>query len=136
MASRRIPGLPVYRSRVEVPVEKRAQSRERVAQLGLLLWPHSWIRHHPVSDEPPEEKPLGQAELLRAGEEQFLRRPHLFLPLDFGLNSGLAHAFAFIPGSVSPRHVSAGTKYTSRTVHVALRRNLAFTFMPILMSRR
>src|SRR5439155_5232581 len=83
--------LPVYRRRIEALVEKRPQPRERVIQLGLLRRPNRWIGHHPVRDEPAEEKSFGDTEFLRAGEEQFLRGAHLFLPLRFGLGSGFAH---------------------------------------------
>ena len=75
--------LPVNRRRIQALVEKRPQPRERVIQLGLLRRPNRGIGHHPVGDEPAEEKSFGDTEFLRAGEEQFLRGAHLFLALSF-----------------------------------------------------
>ena len=85
---------------------------EKPANLGQRLNDrHLGIRNHPICDETPQEQTLGHANSLWAGKEQFFRCLHV----------GCLHG---------------RTKYTSRTDQVHLRRNLAFTFMPMRMLSR
>ena len=64
-------------------IEKFADLRERLVELGLLRGGDARIGHGPIRHEASEEKSLGEAERLRPGKEQFLRLLNFLLPLDF-----------------------------------------------------
>src|SRR5438067_5131101 len=72
--------LSIYLGGVEMFAEKLAELDKSFIQLGLLRCRDAWIRHHPIRDEIPLEKPLGKTNCLRTGEKQFLRLLNFLLP--------------------------------------------------------
>ena len=75
---------PVDLRRVEMLIEKLPHFRERPVEFGLLRIGDFRIRHRPIGDEIPEEQALRKAQLLLAGEEQFLGLFDFLLTLNFG----------------------------------------------------
>src|SRR5437899_5850849 len=73
--------LPIYLRRIEVFVQKFAESSERFVQFGLLRRGNTRIRHHPIRYEMPLEKSVREPQRLRPCKKQFLRLLDFFLSL-------------------------------------------------------
>ena len=73
--------LPIDLRRIEICIQKFAKLSKRLNQLALLRLRDARIRHHPIGNEMPLEKPFDETERLRPREKQFLSLLNLFLSL-------------------------------------------------------